>query len=120
MKLPEKLNKCPKTPECSAKLLYRDDEGNLYTLNIKGREFRPHICNTRNSGVKPSVAYLGEWYNKETKRTRWLGPERLRRTVEKPPYDERYRRRGSQETPWILKRVLISELDWKPAPPNPS
>jgi len=113
MKMPKKLDKCPRTPECVAKTLYVDDDGELYRLDSK-EGFVLHICHVRGS-EQPKMAYLAEWYSNKTGRTRWVGPERMRKTVEHSPASLGFKRRGKdQQTEWVLKNVYVSELEWKP------
>lgn len=85
MNMPEKLTKCPKTPECSAKAVFRDQEGNLFRFDARELEFVPHICSTANASKLPEIAYCGEWYNTFTNRTRFTGPHRMRKSAETPP-----------------------------------
>lgn len=113
MNMPEKLGQCPVTPECTARKLYRDPEGNVYRLDVKRGEFVSHACSVKGS-EKPALMYLGEWYNTVTKRTRWIGPTRLRSSAEKPPTDQRYRKRGSAITEWVLVKVWVTQADWNP------
>lgn len=109
----EKLNRCPVQAGCAAKVLFRDkDTGNLYRLDARSQDFVPHECNTRNASKLPEFAYAAAWYNRETGRTRFIGPERLKRTVLKKPSDERYRRRGGNDA-WELKKIYETRLDWK-------
>lgn len=114
--LPQRLSKCPKTPECAAKAVFQDEDGNLFRFAVKVQAFVPHVCSSSaNSSTKPVITYLAEWYNTDSKRTRWVGPDRMRRTVEKAPPDGRYRKRGSDNNPlWKLKKTYVAELDWKP------
>lgn len=115
MNLPTRLNKCPAKPECVAKVVFRDEEtGKLYRLDTKAKEFIPHVCTTKGSSEFPIIAYASAWLNKETGKTRYLGPARSRSTVEKSPYDDRYRKRGSDVNDvWDLKGLFIAKLDWK-------
>ena len=113
MKMPEKLDKCPRTPECVAQTLYTDDEGELYRLDAK-EGFVLHVCHVRGS-ARPLLAYLAEWHSSKTGRTRWVGPERMRKTVEHSPPSLGFKRRGKeQQTEWTLKQVYTAELEWKP------
>lgn len=112
MSLPEKLSKCPRTPECTAKKLYRDGD-DLYSVTAKG-ELVLHTCTTRGS-EKPKLAYLGIWYNKRTRRTRYVGPYRARISVEKAPNNFAGTKRNEPFENWVLQEVLISELEWKTA-----
>lgn len=114
MKLPTRLTKCPAKPECVAKIVFKDeDTGKLYRLDTKAKEFVPHVCSTSGASKLPNVAYASEWFNTETGKTRYLGPARSRSTVEKTPYDERFRKRGPDANQvWELKGVFITYLAW--------
>lgn len=113
MNMPERLTSCPRSPECTMRVIYRDSEGNLYRYDTHDNQFKPHRCSTVAS-EKPKMCYLAEWFNKESGRTRWVGPERMRKSAEKPPADEKYRRRGAGANPvWELKNIYVSELNWK-------
>lgn len=109
MSLPKTLAHCPISPECTAKKLYQDDDGKVY--RISGSSFVPHLCTVKNS-EKPELAYLGEWFNHDTGRTRWIGPVRMRRTAEIAPTDGRFKRRGAAKTGWELMGVHITDLKW--------
>lgn len=100
-----RLESCPATPGCSARVLWKDADQKLFRLDTRSGGFVPHICHVRGSET-PEIAYLGEWQNERTKQTRMIGPKRLRRSAENAP--------GDNKKEWILKRVLISELNWKP------
>lgn len=114
MNLPEKLSKCPRTLECTAKAVFQDDEGNLFRFDEHGKKFVPHVCTTKSS-EKPKIVYTGQWYNHDTNRTRWTGPFRMQRSAEIPPVDARFRKRGSTDNPvWELKGIEVSELKWEP------
>jgi hypothetical protein len=116
VKLPTRLNKCPAKPECVAKIVFKDeDTGKLYRLDTKAKEFVPHVCTTKGASEFPTVAYASEWLNTETGKTRYLGPSRARSTVEKAPYDERFRKRGTDANPvWVLKGVfIVADLAWQ-------
>lgn len=115
--MPEVITQCPISPECTSKKLYKDDEGNIYRLDARMAEFVPHVCNTRSSEI-PGIMYVGEWYNSSTKRTRYVGPSRMRRSAEIPPADGNYRKRGSNPV-WTLVDVWISETRWKRADKSP-
>lgn len=111
MKLPEIITKCPISPECSAKKLYKDDDGKIYRLDARKSEFIPHICNTRGSEM-PGLLFTGEWFNTATQRTRYVGPTRMRKSAEIPPTDSNYRKRGGNPV-WQLKDVWVSETRWR-------
>lgn len=101
-----RLEECPRTIGCTAKVVWRDADKNLFKWDPTQLDFVPHECLVRGS-EKPQVAYMAEWYNHRTGRTRWVGPERLERTVRKPPADKRNR-----SSDWELKNVYISNLEW--------
>lgn len=107
MSLPKKLNKCPRSPECVNRLLYQDDEGNLWNVD-HNKDFVEHKCSVKGSD-KPAVVYLAEWLNNATGRTRWVGPVRMKDSTKLPPPDK-YRARGDV---WELKGVYISDTNWK-------
>lgn len=114
MSIPKRLSKCPAARECSTGVVFQDEEtGNLYRFDERTKKFIDHKCSTRNASEAPKLVFLGEWYNKETGRTRYLGPERMRKSVERAPNDEAYRKRGSNPA-WVHKQTFIAELDWKP------
>src|SRR5690606_37882977 len=82
-----KLSRCPKTPECTRKALWRkNDTGELFHLKARAMDFVAHTCNVRGSEL-PKHVFIGEWYNKRTGRTRWVGPFRLQKSAEKRPAD---------------------------------
>lgn len=110
MRLPEVVNKCPITPECTSKKLYKDDDGGIFRLDPK-KGFVPHVCNARGSEM-PKLMYVGEWYNKATKRSRFIGPFRMRRSAEIPPPDSNYRKRGGNPV-WQLKDTWVTETNWR-------
>lgn len=113
MALPEKLDKCPITPECTAKKLYRDKEtGHLFVVSAHG-ELLDHKCTVRSS-LPPKVVYLGVWYNKRTKRTRYVGPQRMRKSVEIAPNDYSGTKKNEHGS-WMLQEVRVSNLEWKTA-----
>lgn len=113
MNMPEKLTKCPKTPECSAKVVFRDEEGHLFRFDARKLEFFPHKCSVQNASKLPELGYCGEWYNTTTKRTRFIGPVRMRRSAETPPADKRYRQRGDNPE-WVLMAVYMTPFNWRP------
>lgn len=114
LSMPKPLDKCPRTPECVSQVLYKDDEGNLYRLDTKSREFVPHICSTKGASEKPRVVYLAEWRNIKTGRTRWVGPARMRKSVEIAPADGAYRRRGPNGTSdWEHVATFITVTRWE-------
>jgi hypothetical protein len=116
----ERLDHCPVTPECVAKVLFLSEDGEVYRFSNHGNLFTKHICTTRNASQKPTIAYLGEWLNQRTGRTRWTGPFRMRRSAESPPYDKAFRRRsGGHEDAWKLKEVYVAKTEWEVAPPKP-
>lgn len=119
MNLPERLTKCPRTPECTAKVVFRDSEGNLFRLDARSQSFEPHKCNAQSASELPAMAYVGEWFNKRTRRTRFIGPVRMRKSAEIPPKDEGYRKRGSDDN-WELKNVYVTSLNWQPVTDLPS
>lgn len=113
MALPEKLDKCPRSPECTAKKLYRDKEtGHLFAVSAKG-ELIDHKCTVKDS-APPKLAYLGVWYNQRTKRTRYVGPVRMRKSAEIPPNDYSGTKKNERGS-WKLQEVRISNLEWWPA-----
>lgn len=113
--VPERITKCPILPECVTKVLFKDSDGNILRFDAKKQEFRPHVCSTKGASQFPSIAYGAKWYNKETQRFRYKGPERMRSTVETPPYDERFRKRGADANEvWEHKQTYIAHLVWEP------
>lgn len=103
-----RLEECPRTIGCTAKVVWKDADGNLFRLDTNhGGDFVPHECLVRGS-EKPSFAYLGEWYNKNTQRTRWVGPKRLERSVMKRPADKR-----AKPGDWQLVRTMVAKLEWE-------
>lgn len=121
MAMPKRLDKCPISPECVHRKLVQDpDTGKLYQIDKSGN-FVTHVCTSKGThSNKPEVAYMGEWLNEETKRTRWIGPERMRKSAEKAPYDERYRKRGSKYTPWKLVATYITKFNWEKIEDDPT
>jgi hypothetical protein len=115
MSLPRKLDHCPRTPECMAKAVWIDDDtGSLFRMDGKHQAFVPHLCTVRGS-EKPKMVYLAEWYNTRTQRTRWVGPARMRSSVEKPPGDgivRRPSRSQSADPQWVLRDTYVMEGDW--------
>lgn len=102
-----KLKRCPKTPECTRRALWRrDDTGELFQLGKKGTDFVEHACTVKGSEL-PKHVYIGEWHNKRTGRTRWIGPTRLRRSAEIVPNDY-----TSAPEDWELKGTLIGSINW--------
>lgn len=99
---------CPITPGCTAKVVWVDADGTVWRLNPKTRnDFVIHQCQVKGSN-KPQIAYLGEWYNERTGRTRWTGPERLETSARKPPAT------SGNRNEWIFIRVHTSPLKWEP------
>lgn len=99
--------KCPITPGCTAQRIFESDaDGKMYSLLMDAKDFIEHSCRVRGS-EKPQVAYLGEWFNKRTNRTRWIGPARLETAVQRRPTDTH-----SSDDDWVYKGAKISKLDW--------
>jgi len=113
MKMPEQLNRCPITPECTAKKLFTDGEGNIFRLDTHKQEFVPHTCRSRGSEI-PKVFYMGVWFNKATERIRYTGPYRMKKSAEVPPNDPNYKKRGDNPV-WVLKDVQATDARWKSA-----
>lgn len=104
-----RLEQCPKTSGCAARVVWKDADGNLFRLDGRSGDFVEHHCQVRGS-EKPTVAYLGEWYNPKTNRTRWVGPKRLRESAQRPPMDN--------SKLWKLRSVLRATLVWEEIPDN--
>lgn len=102
-----RLEACPITPGCVAKVVYRDADGNLFRLNPRNGDFTPHKCHVRGS-ERPSRVYAGKWRNKRTDRIRWNGPKRLRASAEKPPSDE-----NTRPEDWEYIETYFADLKWK-------
>lgn len=108
MALPSILDRCPITPECTARKLFRDEaDGKLYYMEARSKELKPHKCNVRGS-EEPEYAYLAVWKNKRTGRTRYVGPVRQRRSALLLPADSR-----SDETMWELLSLKRSKVAWE-------
>lgn len=87
MALPKKLDHCPITPECVQRRLFEQD-GTIYRYDERRGLFVPHACTSRGTeSVKPDMVFIAQWRNKRTGRTRWMGPTRMRKSVELPPSD---------------------------------
>ncbi len=111
MALPKMLDKCPITPECTLRKLYRDDStGRIYVIDAKNN-FIEHVCSTKSSEA-PVYVFTGEWYNHRTQRVRYIGPFRSRKSVFIPPADSAYVKTGRRNE-WQLRRVLMSKLSWE-------
>lgn len=102
-----RLEQCPKTPGCSARVVWRDADNKLWRLDTRIGEFTPHHCQVRGSDA-PTIVYLGEWYNKETGRTRWIGPKRVRKSAEIAPADK--------SKNWKHISTKIGTITWEDAP----
>lgn len=121
--MPQRINHCPITPECSKRLLYINapleevTPENVYYINAK-QELVPHVCTVVNASGKPELVYLGEWLNTRTKRVRFMGPFRTRKQAEKSPKDDKLdpRRRGTTHTEWQLVKTHVAKPAWKLAP----
>jgi len=110
MSLPIKLDKCPITPACTQRRLYKDLEGNVYRYDKRDGQFHPHTCTARGSQI-PTVLFLAEWLNTETQRVRYIGPARLKRSVLIPPNDSR---RHKNHDPWELQEIYVAtNVVWK-------
>lgn len=121
--IPERIGRCPITPECSKRLLYIDvpleevKPENVYYVNAK-HELVPHVCTIMNASGRPGYVYLGVFKNSRTKRIRYMGPFRTRKQAEKAPKDDKLdpKRRGSTQTEWTLVETLVAKPAWKTAP----
>lgn len=103
------LETCPITPGCGRTGLHRhNDTGEVFQLNKANYTFEKHVCKSAKTGDKPTVVYLGEWFNKRTKKTRFIGPTRLPKSARLMPKDER-----SGNDDWELKGTYVAELNWK-------
>lgn len=113
MALPELLDQCPISPECTSRKLYRDQgDGKIYYVDSHN-DFKVHICTTKGS-EEPKYAYMGIWYNLNTKRIRFMGPVRQWKSAIKPPNDEgNYRRGVDRRRNWVLQKVKRSNLIWE-------
>jgi hypothetical protein len=107
------VDRCPVSPECTQTRLFQGNDGKVYRYDVRSNKFMPHTCNTRIVSEKPQLAYLGEWFNKRTQRTRWIGPKRMRKSVETPPKDQGFRKRGGDRD-WELRQTWVATTDWKP------
>lgn len=107
------VERCPLSPECTQTRLFTGNDGKVYRFDVRDNKFKTHTCTTKIVSEKPQLAYLGEWYNKRTGRTRWIGPERMRKSVERPPQDSQFRKRGG-DSDWEHKETYIATTDWKP------
>lgn len=112
MNMPKKLDKCPRTPECSARNVWQADNGTLFRFDKHDNDFVEHKCFVRNTSEKPTILYLSEWYNEHTKRTRWMGPFRTRQSAEKPPLDNVRWRTRSDNSHWKLRDVYTTNAEW--------
>lgn len=120
--IPQKINFCPITPECSKHMLYIDvpledvKPENVFAITRDG--IIPHVCTIKNASAKPGYVYLSEWYNTRTRRTRYMGPFRTRAQSEKSPKDDKLdaNRRGSFYNEWELKQVYVAKPVWELAP----
>jgi hypothetical protein len=123
--MPQRIEHCPITPECSKRLLYIDapleevKAGNVFAINAH-RELVPHVCTIMHASDKPGYVYLGVFLNSRTGRTRYMGPFRTRKQAEKTPKDDKLdpKRRGVLSEEWTLKDTLVSKPVWKSAPPK--
>jgi hypothetical protein len=122
--MPQRINFCPITPECSKRLLYIDvpleevkPENVFY---ISAREgLIPHVCTIHGASGIPEFIYLGEFLNSRTKRTRYMGPFRTRKQAEIPPKDDKLdpkRRQVGRSGEWTLVKTHVSKPAWKTAP----
>lgn len=87
MALPKKLDHCPITPECVQRRLFEQD-GIIYRYSERAGTFIPHVCSSKGTeSKKPDMIFVAAWRNKRTGRTRWIGPMRMRKSVDQPPSD---------------------------------
>jgi hypothetical protein len=118
--LVKKLERCPITPECTMTRLWQGEDGKVYRFDVGTDKFVLHICNSRGKSQKPTIAYLGEWLNVRTGRTRFIGPHRMRRSAETAPYDKAFKKRSQgHDEDWVLRDVWMTKLKWEGAPPAP-
>jgi len=118
------LDKCPKSIECNlrGRKVLQDEAGELWRIDTNVGGFVKHRCSTIASKM-PKHMFLGVWYNTRNGRTRYIGPERMRRSAAKQPLDDRYRDRGGPPM-WILKGIMVpdqvlnGEVSWKEVPLN--
>lgn len=104
----EKLDKCPITPGCTARLLFRHiDSGTIYRLAQREAGMTTHECKARLS-EKPSSVFLGEFFNSRTGKTRYVGPARLQRSAEKTPKDD-----TSSPEDWKHIDTYEGTITWK-------
>lgn len=116
MSLPKKLDHCPITPECVQRRLFEQD-GNIYRYDERKGIFLPHTCTSKGTeSKKPDMIYLGEWRNRRTGRTRWVGPNRMRKSVEVPPADNGKvtgRSPDQRAEEWALVETYVARIDWE-------
>jgi hypothetical protein len=116
MPFPKELDHCPTTPECRARKLYQDDEGNIFKFDLETGKFKPHVCNSVGiTSELPQTVFAGEWFNKRTHRTRFTGPFRIRSSAIKPP-PEKVNGRGAKydkKDEWRLVKVHTSPCTWE-------
>lgn len=123
--MPQRIDHCPITPECSKRLLYINvpieevKAENVFAINGH-LELVPHVCTVHRASDKPEYVYIGVFLNSRTKRTRYMGPFRTRAQAEKVPKDDKLDpyRRGTYKTEWSLVDVYVSKPVWKKAPPK--
>ena len=123
MAMPQRLDHCPRDPGCTNNSVWRDpDTHELYSLWTKEvvsskrsglhtkyhNEYKPHVCTSIAPNVMPTTFYMGEWYNTETGRIRYIGAERLVRSALSPPQDKR--------SNWRLVKLHTVNVVWEEMP----
>lgn len=108
-----KLTQCPDLT-CTSKILYKDNINDiLLDLNKVTGLFSPHYHRTGTTSRIPSVAYLAGWRNKNSQRIRWVGPNRLLKSVLIAPIQGTKRGVKPVKESWELVSLQVTTSVWR-------
>lgn len=109
----QKLDKCPIDPACVKRVLFRDEDGNLFQFDARTKNFKTHECNVMASEL-PTHLWVGEWFNERTGRTRFTNPVRLKRSAMIPPNDNRNSKKKNPLSVWKFIQFRYVEIpEWQ-------
>lgn len=117
MALPQLISHCPLNTQCASRRLYQLGD-QVFDMDRNGL-FKTHVCKDKFGSKKPDTIYVGVWESKATKRLRYVGPSRQKKSVLKPPPDkitlQRRRTKGPEDWTFV-DMLVVSGLDWKSVP----